>query len=284
MILASLLPVGAISFLYYADRLYQLPLSVIGTAIGTALLPMLARALKSGDAGGAQRLFTRGFDISLVLALPSAAAFIAVAPVIMDVLFVRGAFTAEDSRGAAYALMAYSIGLPAFVLSKILASVFFAQEDTRTPVKFAVVCAVMNTALALVLIHPLQHVGLALATGLTAWVNVVLLARGLWKRKMVSFEKDSVKRAAVVCAVSAVMGLGLYYGDVYLTPLFAGQGQVLRVAGLAVLLGAGALFYGAGLYFTGILNATMVKELFPKRKKKDTIGDVSKLEQQDLGQ
>lgn len=274
MILASLLPVGAISFLYYADRLYQLPLSVIGTAIGTALLPMMTRAIRSGEAGAAQRLFTQGFEISMLLALPATAAFLVMAPDIMRVLFVRGEFTLEDSIASAYALIGYSIGLPAFILSKVLSSVFFANEDTATPVKFAVICAVMNTLLALALIQPMGHVGIAAATGLTAWINIALLVRGLKKRSLFYAASDSVKRILVVALCTAVMAAVLWLGSRYGMPLVLDKGEIMRIAGLGALMAAGGLVYGGGLYAAGILRVSYVKALFPKRKKQDTIVEV----------
>lgn len=274
MILASLLPVGSISFLYYADRLYQFPLSIIGTAVGTALLPMLARAVKGGHDGEARQLLNKGIDIGLIFALPATAAFLCIAPTIMSVLFERGAFTAEASLASAYALMGYSVGLPAFILSKVFATAFFSREDTATPVKFAIICAVLNTLLALALIGPFRHVGIAFATGLTAWVNVGLLVYGLWKRKIFRFEKDSVKRMTIIICASLVMAALLKAGDAYMMPYFLSKTVVFRLGGLALLAIAGAGLYFTVLFLCGVLTRDMIKSLFPKRKKQDKIGDV----------
>lgn len=274
MILASLLPVGSISFLYYADRLYQLPLGVIGIAIGTALLPMLTRAIKSGEAGAEEKLFRTGVETSLLLALPATVAYIAIAPTMMSALFERGAFTYENSLASAYALIGYSVGLPAFILSRVFSAAFFAREDTSTPVKFAIVCAVLNTLLALLLIVPFKHIGIAAATGLTAWVNVGLLAHGLWKRKVFHFGSDSVKKTGVIIASALVMAGALMVMDAYMMPYFVKGGQVLRLTGLGLMVLGGGVVYGVSLYATGVLNKEMFKSLFPKRKKQDKIGDV----------
>lgn len=279
MILASLLPVGAISFLYYADRLYQLPLSVIGTAIGTALLPMLSKALRSKDEAAAHRLFISGIETGLLLALPAAAAYIAVAPTIMNVLFVRGAFTAEDSLSSALALIGYSVGLPAFILGKVFSTAFFAREDTATPVKFAVICAVLNTVLALAFIIPFRHVGIAFATGLTAWVNVGLLAHGLWKREVFFFDRTNIKNAIIIFISSLIMAFVLVLGDRYVLPSFIQGGQMQKFLGLGILLTGGGLVYGLCLQVTGVLKIEKIRQLFPKRKKQDTIGDVQQFGQ-----
>lgn len=276
MVLASLLPVGAISFLYYADRLYQFPLAIIGTATGTALLPMLTRAIKSKDDTAAQDLFTKAFEVSLLLVLPATVAFWVMAPSIMQVLFERGAFTAEDSLKSAYALMAYSIGLPAFILSKIFAVAFYAREDTSTPVKIAVICAVMNTLGALALIYGtgLQHVGIALATGLTAWINIVLLTVQLKKKEFFHLGQDIGKRTLFIVGATLLMGTVLFLGDRLMMSRVMTEGQMARLLGLAGVMGGGAVVYGLCLFIGGVLKASYIRDLFPKRKKQGKIGDV----------
>lgn len=279
MVLASLLPIGAISYLYYADRLYQLPLSVIGIAIGTALLPMLTRALKSDTPQDATRLFNKAVEISLLLALPATVAYLAVGDTIVDILFVRGAFNENDGLQSGYVLMAYTLGLPAFIVARVFSTVFFAHGDTATPVKYAVVCAVMNTLLAVALLQNFQHVGIALATGLTAWVNLGLLLRGLRKRNMAHFAVNSVKRSCLIFAAAAVMGGVLLAIEYWIMPYFMDRGEAWRLSALGGLVVTGAVIYGGILYFMRILTPQMVKDLFPKRKKQDTIGDVQQFGQ-----
>lgn len=279
MILASLLPAGAISFLYYADRLYQLPLGVIGIAIGTALLPMLSRSIKSGTDGEPEKLLERGIETSLILAVPAAVALVAIPMPIMSVLFERGAFHTADSVAAAHALTAYALGLPAYVLAKVFSTAYFAREDTYTPVKFAILCAVINTTLALALIGPLKHAGIALATGITAWVNLTLLYRGLDRRGLLKTSKRSEKRIYGIIfsgAGMAVVLMGFY--EFVLLPYFQATFAV-KVAALSALVVAGGVTYFFTLYVLGIFNLAQVKDLFPKRRKKATIEDVQRLGQ-----
>lgn len=179
IILASFLPDGSLSFLFYADRLNQLPLGVIGVAVGTALLPALSRALAAGDAAAAERQQIQALSIVMGLALPAAGGLMALSDLLIAGLFQRGAFDAADSRATAAALVAYAAGLPAYMLTKALLPAFFAREDTATPTRYAMIALTANAALNLVLIWPLAHVGLALATALAAWLQTGLLYRRL---------------------------------------------------------------------------------------------------------
>jgi putative peptidoglycan lipid II flippase len=182
VIIASLLPPGAVSYLYYADRIGQLPLGVIGAAIGTAMLPLLAKQLRGGKPLSAHRTMNRALELSLALALPAAAAQAVLAWPIISALFVRGAFGELEAAATAAALTAYALGLPAFILVKAYVPGFFARGDTATPVKVSLCIVVLNLALNLVLTRYLAHVGIALATGISAWVNVIALAWLLRRR------------------------------------------------------------------------------------------------------
>lgn len=175
LIAARMLPEGSISYLFYADRLNQLPIGVIGVAIGTVLLPSISRALGAGDVTGAQNQQNRAMEFALFLTLPAAAALMLIPHELISALFERGAFTSSDTSAAAVALVAYASGLPAYVVIKVLTPGFFARQNTKTPVKIAVFSLILNTSLNLILIGPLAHVGLALATSIAAWVNAALL-------------------------------------------------------------------------------------------------------------
>lgn len=273
MIIASLLPVGAISFLYYADRMYQLPLSVIGIAIGTAILPMLTRAMASGDEQGASRLFRQGFELCLLLALPATVAYIVMAPQIMQVLFVRGQFTADNSLQSAFALMGYSVGLPAFILAKLFSAAFFARHDTASPVRYAVICAAMNTVLALIFSRFFQHVGIAFATGLSAWVNVVLQVRGLRRRGLMMIDAASLRRCGLIGLCVVFMGVILYVLSHYALPQIADRGSVTQMAAVLAILTLGGLGYGGSLLATGAFSTNNIKAFFPKRGKKATMDE-----------
>lgn len=175
-LIASFLPTGALSALYYADRINQLPIGVVGIAVGTVLLPEMTRRLAAGDEKGAASAQARGVQLALLLTIPCAAAAITIPDLIMRALFARGAFTATDASAAGATLAAYSIGLLPFVLMRSFTAPFYARGDTATPVKAALLAAAINIALKVVLMGPLAQVGLALATSVGAWINLSLLA------------------------------------------------------------------------------------------------------------
>lgn len=251
-LLATLLPVGAVSYLYYADRLYQLPLGVVGTAVSTALLPMLAKALKAEDAAQSQNLFARAVEVSLLLALPAAVALFLLADPIVRVLFERGAFDASDTRGTAAALGAYAVGIPAYVLVKVLATACFAREDTVGPVKIGIFTALANIALGLAMIAWLEHVGLALATALAAWIQVWLLTRLLHRRGHLHLDRRSRRRLPRLALAALTMGACLWALGRLLDAWLTGP-ELARLAALLLLIGAGGVFYfGAALVMGGI--------------------------------
>src|SRR5579863_3012527 len=167
--LASLLPGGSVSYLYYADRLNQLPLGVVGIAVGTAILPPLSRQVRTGDNAGAADTQNRGLELALLLTLPASVALAVAAHPILAVLFQHGKFTAADAAATAPALAAYAFGLPAFVIVKVMAPGFFARQDTRTPVKIAAVTMAVNVALTIGLGTVLAQTGIALALTVAGW-------------------------------------------------------------------------------------------------------------------
>ncbi len=174
-IIASFLTTGALSALYYADRLNQLPIGVIGIAVGTVLLPEMAKRLAAGDEAGAHHSQNRAVELTLLLSVPCVVAFLLVPELIMRALFTRGAFTTADAQAAAATLAAYALGLLPFVLLRNASITFLARGDTITPVKALAVSVVVNVALKVALMGPLAQVGLALATAVGAWVNLSLL-------------------------------------------------------------------------------------------------------------
>jgi putative peptidoglycan lipid II flippase len=245
-ILASLVSDGAVSFLYYADRVTQLPLGVVGVAVGTALLPALSRQLAAGDATAAQASQNRGLEFALLLTLPAAAALFVIAEPIIAVLFERGAFTAADSRATAAALMAYSTGLPAYVLIRVLTPGFFAREDTKTPVKIAAAAMLANIALNLALMQVWGHVGIAAAASVSAWMNALLLGLALRRRGQLEFDNRLTRRWPRIVAASALMASALWVATPWLAPWLASSGPghgPLRWAALAVLVGAGLVLF-----------------------------------------
>ena len=240
MIIASLLPDGSVSHLYYADRVVQLPLGVIGVAIGTALLPTLSRqvAVKDGDA--AYNSQNRAIEYALLLTLPAAAALMVIATPIVHVLFERAAFDARATTMTAGVLAAYAIGLPAFVLVKVLAPGYFARKDTRAPVRAAVWALAVNIVLNLLFMKPFGVVGIALASALSAWLNAALLAKGLYVRRYLRPDRLLRRRVPRMLLASMAMGLLLLVSSKIFTPWLLG-GIGLKVSALLGLVLVGAI-------------------------------------------
>lgn len=244
MVIASALPLGSISYLYYADRITQLPLGVVGIAAGTALLPMLSRALRAGNAEIAMSQQNRALEFSLLLTLPAAAALMIIARPIVDVLFLRGAFDATAAKATADALAIYSIGLPAFVLVKGLTPGFFAREDTSTPVKIAVAALFINLAIALALIVPFKHLGIAAATASASWFNTIALAAILYRRGHFRIDARLLRRAPRTLIASIGMAMALWFGRDALENWMA-QSTTHGLIGLCTLIGGGTAVYAA---------------------------------------
>ena len=235
---------GAVSYLYYADRVTQLPLGVVGVAMGVALLPLLSRQLRAGATAAALDSQNRALEFSLLLTLPATAALVAIPGPIVGVLFEHGAFGAADTRATAAALAAFAAGLPAYVLVKVLSPGFFAREDMVTPVKIAAGALVGNIVLCLALVGPFGHVGIALATALASWLNAALLALALYRRGHLTMDTRLRARLPRIGVAAVLMGLGLALGAAALEPLLAGP-LAHRIAALGGLVAGGFLGFGA---------------------------------------
>ena len=240
MIIASLLPDGSVSHLYYADRVVQLPLGVIGVAIGTALLPTLSRQVAGKDGDAAYNSQNRAIEYALLLTLPAAAALMVIATPIVHVLFERAAFDARATTMTAGVLAAYAIGLPAFVLVKVLAPGYFARKDTRAPVRAAVWALAVNVVLNLLFMKPFGVVGIALASALSAWLNAALLAKGLYVRRYFRPDRLLRRRVPRMLLASMAMVLLLLVSLKVLTPWLLG-GIGLKVSALLGLVLVGAI-------------------------------------------
>jgi putative peptidoglycan lipid II flippase len=236
---------SAIAYLYYADRLYQLPLGIIGIAIGTVLLPELSRHLKGGRDKEADASQNQALLISMLLSMPAATALIALAQPIVAVLFQRGAFSATDTYETAQTMIWFSAGLPAYVLIRVLQPGFFAREDTKTPTIFAGVSVIINIVLSLLLFPSFKHVGIALATSVAAWANAVLLGVWLGRRGHFTLPAEDWRRHALIIVASLVMAAVLYGLSIPLAPYLSPKAPLIAQL---VALGAVCAF-GAGLYF-----------------------------------
>jgi putative peptidoglycan lipid II flippase len=238
---------GAVAWLSYADRLYQLPLGVVGIAIGVVLLPDLSRRLRAGDDAGGQGAFNRAAELCLALTVPAAVALIVIAVPLIQVLFERGAFTTDDTMNTALALAVYGAGLPAFVMHKVLQPLFYAREDTRRPFLYALVALVINLVVAVGLMPWLGFIAAALGTTLAGWFMVLQLALGA-RATMAGaarFDARLRQRLVRILIAAAVMGLVLWgLWALLLTPLGT---PGLRSPALLVLILAGiATYFGIG--------------------------------------
>ncbi len=249
--LASFLPSGSVSYLYYADRLNQLPLGVVGIAVGTAILPPLSRQLRLGDLDGAVATQNRGLELALLLTVPAAVALAVLAGPIFAVLFQRGAFSPADAAATAAALAAYAAGLPAFVLVKVLAPAFFARHDTATPVKVAVAAMALNLGLTLALMQFLAHVGIALATTCAGWINAATLLALLVRRGHFRLDRRARRNLPRIAAAALGMGAVVALLRMALGPAFTGPALV-RIAALAGLVGGGLAAFALLALASGI--------------------------------
>jgi putative peptidoglycan lipid II flippase len=265
--IGSLLPAGSISDLYYAERLYQLPLGVIGVAVGTALLPSLARHVRADDRPAARRLEARAIEASLLLSLPAAIALIVAGAPIMTALFARGAFSAQNALDTAGALAGYSAGIPAYVLAKTLSTGYYAREDTKTPLKFSLITVALNTvfALSFVLIFHLGIVGISAATGITAWINVGLLAWGLRRRGLLGLDARLRHVLPRIVGATILMAAALYAIQLPLGGWWS-AGVIRRGGGLALLVGGGLAVYGAVIVLSGAAKLSDVTGLLRRER------------------
>jgi putative peptidoglycan lipid II flippase len=253
-IIATFLPAGALSALYYAERLYQLPIGVIGIAIGTVLLPEMSRRITAGDDDGAAAAQRRAFEFTLLASVPFVAAFITVPETIMRAVFLRGAFTKADATAAGATLAAYAVGLIPFVTIRSAVATFYARKDTATPVKASLTGLAANLALKVLLMASLAQVGLALATAVGAWINLLLvlgfavragyldLDRAL-VQSLVKFVASGVTLAAALWAVAKFAG-----GYLQHLPAFRDEAALLLLIAVGAVVYAGSILvlFGTG--------------------------------------
>ncbi|MEO9773671.1 murein biosynthesis integral membrane protein MurJ [Roseibium sp.] len=242
---------GANALLYYADRLYQLPLGVIGIAIGVVLLPSLTRQLRAGQTAAYQHSLNRALEFSLVLTLPAAVALAVIPDEIVSVLFQRVRFDAAAVEGTAAALTAFAFGLPAFVLNKVFSPGYFAREDTRTPMIFAIVAMIVNVGLSIAMFPVLKHVGIALATTIAGWMNTGLLIVFLWRRGHFVPDFKLLRRLLLVLLASLLMGLIVHFAAQYLAPSLSDAWLLVRVASLCALVLTGMAVFALFTQLSG---------------------------------
>ena len=252
---------GAISYLYYSERVYQLPLGIIGVGLGVILLPEVTKRLRGGDQMGAITSMNRGIELAMFLTIPASIALIVIPYPIISTLFQHGAFTKEDANLTALSLAGFAIGIPGYVLIKVLQPGYFARENTKTPMLIAGVTVIVNIVFSIILFDSLGHIGIAIATSIAAWVNVALLLFGLrnfWKP-----DARLKSRMPKIFIASAVMGLSLWILHKTIKEMF-NHDFWLRLGGVSILV-----IFGITIYFfiAFKLKASSLKELKADFKK-----------------
>jgi len=262
--IASWLPTGAISYLNYADRLNQLPLSVIGVAVSTALLPILSRQIRANLPENAHETQRQAIEFSMFLTLPAALALIFLADPFVMMVFERGAFTAKDTWATSMTLQALAVGLPAYVLIKIFSSSFFARQDTLTPVYTACAGVVVDIGLSLALMGTFHQVGIAFATAAAAWVNALWLGYLLWRGGHLRFEarlKKFSSRIALTCVGTVILLKSL---QVLIHPLLL-RGELIRDLSVIGLVSFGLIGFLILSHFMGAFRFNELKLMFRAR-------------------
>lgn len=253
-IIASLLPMGTISYLYYADRLYNLPISITGTALGTVLLPMLSRQWKENNVEGAMHNQNRAIEFAMLITLPAMVGLIYLSHPLVMVIFERGVFDHTSSIATAETLAGFASGLPAYILIKIFNTSFFARHDTVTPIKVALAGMVVNVVLNFMLIYKYKHLGIAIATSSASWFNAAVLVYLLKKRNFISFDAALWRFLAKILIPCGLIFLVLFMMKPIVAPyLQSNDGIHIRAIALSILVGSSLLAYFVAAWATGLL-------------------------------
>ncbi len=263
---------GAVSYLYYADRIYELPLAIVGIAIGVVLLPDVSRHLRAGDHTAVMDSQNRSFEFAMLLTLPAAVALAIVPSAIVTGLYERGAFTVADTPATAYALGIFALGLPSFVMIKVFSPAYFAREDTKTPMRYAVISLVANTLGSIALFFVFRayglmpHLGIAVATTLGGWLNAGLLYATLVKREYFVADNRLRRTFPRIVLSSAVMGVALWLVSDALGASFGEPTRPLvRVLALSGLVGSGLAVYVIAVFATGALDMRQLRGFLKRR-------------------
>jgi putative peptidoglycan lipid II flippase len=263
---------GAVSHLYYADRLYELPLAIVGIAVGVVLLPDVARQLRAGNHAGVMDSQNRSLEFAMMLTVPAALALAVMPNEIVRVLFERGAYTADDTMKTAAALQIFALGLPAFVLIKVFSPAYFAREDTRTPMRYAIISLTANTIGSIALFFWFRsmgwmpHLGIAVATALGGWLNAALLWGTLRQRGQFELDARLLRNLPLIAAAAIAMAAALLVAKgpaaAYLD---ANALLAVKGAALAALIGLGLIVYGAIVLATGVMSLAQLRRFTRRR-------------------
>jgi putative peptidoglycan lipid II flippase len=257
---------GAIAALQYADRIYQLPLGVVGVAVGVVLLPELSRALKGGQMKEAASIQNRSLEFVLFLTLPAAAGLWVLSDPIVRVLYERGAFSAENTAVVASILAIYGIGLPGFVMIKALQPGFYAREDTKTPMRFTMVSVVVNSGLAITLFPLLAERGIATAEAAAGWINTILLFSTLLWRGDLTWEWALLRRALLLLVSAGVMAGSLLYILPHASPWLSPEASLIQqVLALGCLMAIAMVIYFPVAFLIGAADTGMLRRTLRRK-------------------
>jgi putative peptidoglycan lipid II flippase len=262
--IASLLPVGAISHIYYADRLNQLPLAIFGIAMGIVLLPTLSKAIKKNNHEEVQTTQNRSLEFCLLISIPSAVGLYILSEPIIYILFERGAFVNKDTLITARVLSKFALGLPAYILIKVLLTCFFAREDTKTPLYVSIVSVVVNIILSLILIQSMQEIGIALATAISAWINALFLYIMLRIRNNISLDTRLIISGYKIIICSIVMGVTCYFLKLILLPHIILHSNILNFLVLIVAITINQIIYIIMIFMLKVLTIDELKRYIKK--------------------
>ncbi len=263
---------GAVSQLYYADRLYELPLAIVGIAVGVVLLPDVARQLRAGNVDGVMDSQNRSLEFAMLLTIPAALALAIIPNEIVRVLFERGAFMAADTLATASVLSVFAVGLPAFVLIKVFSPAYFAREDTKTPMRYAAISLTANTIGSIVLFFVFRsmgwmpQLGIAVATTLGGWLNAYLLWTTLKARGMFIVDARLRRNLPLIALASVAMGIALYWASgTFATLLHSGRGVLVDMMALGLLVLFGMVVFAVMILGAGVMSPAQFKRFTRRR-------------------
>ena len=258
-IIASFLPIGAISHIYYADRLNQLPLAIFGIAMGIVLLPTLSKAIKQNNSEEIQVTQNRSLEFSLLISLPSAAGLYILSFPIIHILFERGAFLAEDTFYTSKVLSIFALGLPAYILIKILVTCFFAREDTKTPLYVSIVSVIVNIVLSILLISSMREMGIAVATAISAWINAILLFLILYKDNNLFLESKLIRNSLKILFATIILVIGCYFLNELIFINIADLSTIIKIINLLLVIICSKIIYLGMIFMLKVISIQDLK-------------------------
>ena len=263
-IIASFLPVGAISHIYYADRLNQLPLAIFGIAMGVVLLPSLSKAIKENNTQEIETTQNRSLEFCLLISLPSAAGLFILSYPIINILFERWAFLSNDTFYTSQVLSIFALGLPAYILIKVLVTCFFAREDTKTPLYISIISVIINVVLSLLLIGSMREMGIALATAISAWVNELFLFLILYFKKNLILDNQLFIRSFKIIISVIIMVIACYFLNNFLFSNILDLNTFIKILILLIIIGGSKIIYLAMIFMLKVLTIDDLKRYMRK--------------------